>query len=101
MTTHDVSPRFASPRYPPTARCPVVEYVMAAGNPNVILREHDIATFEMAKRDMPGIPALSALETEASFPLLVDPSHAGGRRGLVEWPILERTAGLELPESYW
>src|SRR5713226_4091148 len=59
------------------------EYVVAHGNPEVILCERGIRTFETATRntcDIAGIPALNEL---THLPIILDPSHATGRRSLV------------------
>jgi len=58
------------------------EYVLKEGNPNVILCERGIRTFETAYRftlDLLAVPALKAL---TDLPVIVDPSHAAGRS---EW----------------
>ena len=60
------------------------EYVLREGNENVVLCERGIRTFETAYRftlDLAAVPALKAL---SHLPVLVDPSHAAGRRDLVE-----------------
>ena len=60
------------------------EYVLKEGNEQVVLCERGIRTFETAYRftlDLAAVPALKAL---SHLPVLVDPSHAAGRRDLVE-----------------
>jgi 3-deoxy-7-phosphoheptulonate synthase len=59
------------------------EYVMAQGNPDVILCERGIRTFETATRNTLDVAAIPVLKAETHLPVLVDPSHAGGRADLV------------------
>jgi len=59
------------------------EYVLARGNPNVLLCERGIRTFERALRNTLDIGAVPYLKHETHLPVLVDPSHAAGRRDLV------------------
>ncbi len=59
------------------------EYVMAQGNPNVILCERGIRTFETATRNTFDVAAIPVLKAETHLPVIADPSHAGGRRSLV------------------
>lgn len=59
------------------------EYVMAQGNRNVILCERGIRTFEPATRNTLDIGAIPVLKAETHLPVIVDPSHAGGRPDLV------------------
>ncbi|MBV6520360.1 MAG: Phospho-2-dehydro-3-deoxyheptonate aldolase [Gemmatimonadaceae bacterium] len=59
------------------------EYVLAHGNPNVILCERGIRTFETATRNTLDVAAVPVLKKETYLPVLVDPSHAGGRADLV------------------
>lgn len=59
------------------------EYVMAQGNPNVILCERGIRTFETATRNTFDLAAIPVLKRETHLPVIADPSHAGGRRHLV------------------
>lgn len=59
------------------------EYVMAQGNRDVILCERGIRTFETATRNTLDVAAIPVLRAETHLPLLVDPSHAGGRADLV------------------
>jgi 3-deoxy-7-phosphoheptulonate synthase len=60
------------------------EHVMAHGNGDVILCERGIRTFERATRNTLDIAAIPVLKAETHLPVLVDPSHAGGRADLVE-----------------
>ena len=59
------------------------EYVMAQGNMDVILCERGIRTFEPATRNTLDIGAIPVLKEETHLPVIVDPSHAGGRAALV------------------
>jgi len=59
------------------------EYVMAQGNRDVILCERGIRTFETATRNTLDVAAIPVLKAETHLPVLVDPSHAGGRADLV------------------
>lgn len=60
------------------------EYVMTQGNPNVILCERGIRTFETATRNTFDLAAIPVLKRETHLPVIADPSHAGGVRHLVE-----------------
>ena len=66
------------------------EYVVAHGNPNVILCERGIRTFETATRNTCDITAVAALNELTHLPVVLDPSHATGKRSLV--PALSRAA---------
>ena len=59
------------------------EYVMANGNDRVILCERGIRTFETATRNTLDVAAVPVLKRETHLPVIVDPSHAGGRADLV------------------
>jgi 3-deoxy-7-phosphoheptulonate synthase len=59
------------------------EYIMAQGNRDVILCERGIRTFETATRNTLDVGAIPVLKAETHLPVLVDPSHAGGRAELV------------------
>jgi 3-deoxy-7-phosphoheptulonate synthase len=59
------------------------EYVMAQGNRDVILCERGIRTYETATRNTLDIAAIPVLKAETHLPVIVDPSHAGGRATLV------------------
>jgi 3-deoxy-7-phosphoheptulonate synthase len=59
------------------------EYVAAEGNPNVILCERGIRTFETSLRNTLDIAAVPMLKRLSHLPVVVDPSHATGRRELV------------------
>ncbi|MBN1527758.1 MAG: 3-deoxy-7-phosphoheptulonate synthase [Thermoleophilaceae bacterium] len=66
------------------------EYVLKEGNPRVILCERGIKTFERSTRFTLDIAAVPVLKEETHLPVIVDPSHAAGRRELV--PALARAA---------
>jgi 3-deoxy-7-phosphoheptulonate synthase len=59
------------------------EYVVAHGNPHVILCERGIRTFETATRNTCDITAVAALNELTHLPVVLDPSHATGKRSLV------------------
>ena len=59
------------------------EYIMASGNQNVVLCERGIRTFETATRNTLDVAAIPVLKEETHLPVIVDPSHAGGRAALV------------------
>lgn len=59
------------------------EYVHVGGNPNVILCERGIRTFETATRNTLDLNAVAYIKSRTSFPVIVDPSHAVGVRDLV------------------
>ncbi len=60
------------------------EYIISEGNPNVILCERGIRTFETATRNTLDISAVPVLKSRTHLPVIVDPSHATGVRGYVE-----------------
>jgi len=66
------------------------EYLLANGNPNVILCERGIRTFGKLTRNTCDIVAVPLLHQLTHLPVIVDPSHATGRRSLV--PPLARAA---------
>ncbi|MBU7005277.1 3-deoxy-7-phosphoheptulonate synthase [Phosphitispora fastidiosa] len=59
------------------------EYVMAEGNKNVILCERGIRTFETHTRNTLDISAIPAAHHLSHLPVIVDPSHAAGKWGMV------------------
>jgi 3-deoxy-7-phosphoheptulonate synthase len=69
------------------------EYVVAHGNPDVILCERGIRTFETATRNTCDITAVAVLNELTHLPVILDPSHATGKRSLV--PALSR-AGVAI-----
>ena len=60
------------------------EYIMAHGNPRVVLCERGIRTFETYTRNTLDLSAVPALKELTHLPVVVDPSHGTGRRALVE-----------------
>jgi 3-deoxy-7-phosphoheptulonate synthase len=60
------------------------EYVLREGNESVILCERGIRTFENSYRFTLDLTAVPALKERTPLPVIVDPSHAAGRRELVE-----------------
>ncbi len=59
------------------------EYILAEGNPNVILCERGITTFENATRNTLDLNAIPLIKQRSHLPVLVDPSHGTGLRELV------------------
>jgi len=59
------------------------EYILKEGNPNVMLCERGIRTFETAYRFTLDLMAVPVLKQLSHLPVIVDPSHAAGRRDLV------------------
>ena len=59
------------------------EYVLAAGNPDVIVCERGIRTFERATRNTLDLSAIPVLKERTHLPVIVDPSHGTGKRSLV------------------
>jgi 3-deoxy-7-phosphoheptulonate synthase len=55
------------------------EYILAEGNPQVILCERGIRTFETATRNTLDVSAVPVLRERTPLPVIVDPSHAAGR----------------------
>ncbi|HEV8416951.1 MAG TPA: 3-deoxy-7-phosphoheptulonate synthase [Bryobacteraceae bacterium] len=64
------------------------EYIVAHGNPDVMLCERGIRTFETVTRNTCDIGAIAALSEMTHLPVILDPSHAAGKRSLV--PALAR-----------
>lgn len=60
------------------------EYIMAAGNDNVILCERGVRTFETYTRNTLDLQAIPVIRRLSHLPIIVDPSHAGGKWWLVE-----------------
>jgi 3-deoxy-7-phosphoheptulonate synthase len=59
------------------------EYIVTHGNPNVMLCERGIRTFETATRNTLDLAAVPLLGELTHLPVIVDPSHATGKRSLV------------------
>jgi 3-deoxy-7-phosphoheptulonate synthase/chorismate mutase len=58
------------------------EYIVSSGNPNVILMERGIRTFETWTRNTLDISAVPLMKQESHLPLIVDISHSAGRRDI-------------------
>ena len=76
------------------------EYILSEGNPNVVLCERGIRTFETATRNTLDLSAVPVLKARTHLPVFVDPSHASGAASLVEPLALAAVAvgadGLEI-----
>jgi 3-deoxy-7-phosphoheptulonate synthase len=59
------------------------EYIMAEGNPNVVLCERGIRTFETATRNTLDLSAVPVIKAKSHLPIVVDPSHGTGVRKYV------------------
>ena len=68
------------------------QVIAMSGNPQIILCERGIRTFETATRNTLDIAAVPVLKTVSHLPVIVDPSHAAGVRSLV--PVLSRAAAV-------
>ncbi|TJZ74028.1 3-deoxy-7-phosphoheptulonate synthase [Chitiniphilus eburneus] len=66
------------------------EYIAAGGNHNIIFCERGIRTFETAYRNVLDVTAIPVLKRETHLPVIVDPSHAGGKAWMV--PALAQAA---------
>ncbi len=66
------------------------EYIAAGGNHNIIFCERGIRTFETYYRNVLDITAVPVLKKETHLPVIIDPSHAGGKAWMV--PALARAA---------
>jgi 3-deoxy-7-phosphoheptulonate synthase len=59
------------------------EYIAAGGNHRIILCERGVRTFETAYRNMLDVTAVPVLKRETHLPVIIDPSHAGGKAWMV------------------
>ncbi|HEU5251414.1 MAG TPA: 3-deoxy-7-phosphoheptulonate synthase [Thermoanaerobaculia bacterium] len=66
------------------------EYVLSSGNPDVILCERGVRTFERATRNTLDLSAVAVLKEWSHLPVIVDPSHGTGHSSLV--PPMSRAA---------
>jgi 3-deoxy-7-phosphoheptulonate synthase len=66
------------------------EYIVAEGNGRVILCERGIRTFETATRNTLDLTVVPLVQQMSHLPIIVDPSHATGRRHLV--PVMAKAA---------
>lgn len=69
------------------------EYLMASGNPNVILCERGIRTFETALRNTLDLGVVTLLHKLSHLPVVIDPSHAAGHSWMVD-PISVAAAAI-------
>jgi 3-deoxy-7-phosphoheptulonate synthase len=60
------------------------EYIIAGGNPNIVLCERGIRTFEKATRSTLDVSSIPVVKKASHLPVIVDPSHAAGKWDLVE-----------------
>ncbi|NLC54446.1 MAG: 3-deoxy-7-phosphoheptulonate synthase [Erysipelothrix sp.] len=63
------------------------EYIVSAGNPNVILCERGIRTFETYTRNTLDLSVIPIIKQKSNLPIIVDPSHATG-----DWRLVEKMA---------
>ena len=68
------------------------EYIMASGNPNVVLCERGIRTFETALRNTLDLGVVTMLHRLSHLPVVVDPSHATGHAYMVDSVSVAATA---------
>ena len=66
------------------------EYILDQGNKDVMLCERGIRTFETYYRNVLDVTAIPVLKKETHLPVIVDPSHAGGKAWMV--PALSQAA---------
>ena len=66
------------------------EYIAAGGNHNIIFCERGIRTFETYYRNVLDVTAIPVIKKETHLPVIVDPSHAGGKAWMV--PALSQAA---------
>ena len=59
------------------------EYVLAEGNPNMVLCERGVRSFEDSTRNMLDMSAVPNVKGQSHLPIIVDPSHATGRPDLI------------------
>jgi 3-deoxy-7-phosphoheptulonate synthase len=59
------------------------EYILAGGNTNVVLCERGVRSFEDSTRNMLDLAAVPNIKGQSHLPIIVDPSHATGRRDLI------------------
>ncbi len=66
------------------------EYILAQGNPQVILCERGVRSFEDSTRNMMDLSSIPNVKTQSHLPIIADPSHATGRPDLI--PAMARAA---------
>lgn len=59
------------------------EYILSEGNPNVVLCERGVRSFEDSTRNMLDLSAVPNVKSQSHLPIIVDPSHATGRPDLI------------------
>lgn len=59
------------------------EYVLASGNPNVILCERGVRSFDSSTRNLLDLAAVPNVKSQSHLPIIVDPSHATGMPHLI------------------
>lgn len=80
------------------------EHIIEAGNPNVILCERGIRTFENFTRHTLDISAIPAVKSLSNLPIIVDPSHSSGRREMIKalsWAAMAAGADGLLIETHF
>ncbi len=80
------------------------EHILEAGNPNVILCERGIRTFEDYTRNTLDISAICAVKELSNLPIIVDPSHSSGRREMIKslsWAAVAAGANGLLIETHF
>jgi 3-deoxy-7-phosphoheptulonate synthase len=60
------------------------EYIMSYGNPNIILCERGIRTFEKETKNTLALATIPLVKELSHLPIIVDPSHATGKKSLIE-----------------
>ena len=69
------------------------EYIISEGNPNIVLCERGIRTYETATRNTLDLSAVPVIRSKSHLPIIVDPSHATGVRAYVE-PLSKAAAAV-------
>jgi len=80
------------------------EHIIEAGNPNVILCERGIRTFETFTRNTLDIAAVPAVKLLSNLPVIIDPSHSSGRRDMIKslsWAALAAGADGLMIETHF
>lgn len=80
------------------------EHIIEAGNPNVILCERGIRTFENFTRHTLDLSAIPAVKSLSNLPVIVDPSHSSGRREMIKslsWAAMAAGADGLLIETHF
>jgi 3-deoxy-7-phosphoheptulonate synthase len=80
------------------------EHIIEAGNPNVILCERGIRTYETYTRYTLDISAIPAVKKLSNLPIIVDPSHSSGRREMIKslsWAAIAAGADGLLIETHF